>query len=109
MVTPRLLRLIAVIVIAVAAVHGQDLEKRITQLEEQMKLIDPNFETGSTATIARLDALEKKMAELLAARQPKNQVEPAALTPVSVAGTYEASADKETRLPVSGYMDFHVN
>ncbi len=31
------------------------------------------------------------------------------LQPVSVSGDYQRAAETETRLPVAGYMDFHVN
>src|SRR6185436_7647941 len=33
----------------------------------------------------------------------------AAITPVSTAGDAQSAPDSETRLPVAGYMDFHVN
>ena len=109
---------------------GSDLERRVALLEEQMRLIDPAFGRNSPAAdpMRRLEALEEKMAVLLATRRiaevspstqttAVNNAEPTAIkspeTPglksVAVSGNYEASPDHETRLPVSGYMDFHFN
>ncbi len=105
-----------------AHVQGQpstDLERRVAALEEQMRLVDPAFgRESSTADLAgRLALLEKKMAEVLAARQPASDP-PATppthaalpnLQPVSVTGDAQSSPEAETRLPVAGYMDFHFN
>src|SRR5204862_937063 len=63
----------------------------------------------------------KKMATMLDARSPAPQPPAAAptlaaptlsaptLQAVSVTGDYQASPQAETRLPVAGYMDFHLN
>jgi hypothetical protein len=111
--------------------HSQtagDLERRVAELEQKMRLIDPAFGEGNRAIdlAGRLAALESKMQELLPARpaaaqaaepspaqpqpapsQPAQAVAP--VTTVSVSGDYQASPESETRLPVAGYMDFHVN
>lgn len=135
MVMSPFLQHVTLTLFAAASLQGQavnDLERRVTQLEEQMRLIDPNFGKDSSPadTMGRLEALEKKMIAVLTSRQAA-ELAPSAhvlvgggadaqlaalespklpgLKPVSVTGNYEASADKETRLPVSGYMDFHVN
>ena len=97
--------------------HGQqqpasDLERRVTELEEKMRLVDPAFgrETRAADLAGRLELLERKMAEVLASGRV-----PAAgpgLTPVAVAANSQAdnqNSTGETRLPVAGYMDFHLN
>src|SRR6266404_5395527 len=101
------------------SLHAQaagDLERRVAELEQKMRLIDPAFSADNRALdlARRLDALETKMQELLPAQraQPElAQPQPATapLTAVSVTGDYQASGQGETRLPVAGYMDFHVN
>jgi hypothetical protein len=84
-----------------------DLERRVAELEEKMRLLDPAFgrETRAQDLASRMGALEAKMADLLAARQPVPVVTAAApVAPVS-----SVPPDGETRLPVAGYMDFHFN
>ncbi|MCU1330983.1 MAG: hypothetical protein JWN34_6353 [Bryobacterales bacterium] len=96
-----------------------DLERRILELEDKMRLIDPAFGRDMAAQnlAQRIDALEKKMSAVLA---PSPVPAPAAaatpmlaaaspLTPVSVSGDFQNAQNSETRLPVAGYMDFHVN
>jgi hypothetical protein len=108
-------------------VHAQtpgagDLERRITELEQKMQMIDPVFgrENRAQDLASRLDLLEKKMAQVVAAKLPAAETVPVptasastAVTPtlqaVSVTGDYQASPQAETRLPVAGYMDFHLN
>lgn len=97
------------------------LEGRIAELEEKMRLIDPAFgrENNAQDLASRLELLEKKMSDMLAARRPEPEpqapqqapVQPAgpALQAVSVTGDYQASPEAETRMPVAGYMDFHMN
>jgi hypothetical protein len=103
------------------------LERRIAELEEKMRLIDPAFgqENRAQDLARRLDSLEKKMTEVLAARKPASEpqavqqaqagspppVQPAGpvLVPVSVTSDDAASPEAPTRLPVAGYMDFHFN
>ena len=97
--------------------HGQqppasDLERRVTELEEKMRLVDPAFgrETRAADLAGRLELLERKMAEVLASG-PVQAAGPG-LTPVAVAGNSQADnqgSTGETRLPVAGYMDFHLN
>jgi hypothetical protein len=108
---------------ALSAQQGpSDLERRIAELEQKMRSIDPSFGRNQPAAdlTGRLELLEKKMAELLAPK--KQEVAAAAVTPaspspitgppiqpVSVSGDYQTSPEAETRLPVAGYMDFHLN
>lgn len=113
--------------------HAQpasDLASRVSELERRMRLLDPAFQ--SVVLPAELDrrvqALEAKMDSLLAARQAtepndrsaaQSSVPPLApapagvpsapLQPVSITGDFQKATDGETRLPVAGYMDFHVN
>lgn len=107
-----------------------DLERRVAELEEKMRLVDPAFgrESRALELSRRLELLEEKMAGVLAARQtavplpglpspPPDapsaplpiQAGGPGLTPVSVSGDYQGSPEGETRLPVAGYMDFHFN
>ena len=87
------------------AAYGQstaDLERRVSELT------------------ARVQFLEQKLNELLPARPPAPAPAPAPapvaapedkspLMPATVTGDSRASRDSESRIPVSGYMDFHFN
>ncbi|MEO8369512.1 MAG: hypothetical protein ABI806_09940 [Candidatus Solibacter sp.] len=103
-----------------------DLERRIAELEQKMLLIDPVFglENRAQDLASRMDRLEKKMAQVLEAKAPAADPPPvqqpasmqsgptlsgSTLQAVSVTGDYQASPQAETRLPVAGYMDFHLN
>ena len=91
-----------------------DIERRLEGLERKMKQLDPSFVSApEQSVLERLQALESKMDAALAA---KPQTPAAALAQagpglqaVSVTGDFQKAADTETRLPVAGYMDFHVN
>jgi hypothetical protein len=92
--------------------YGQpanDLERRVTELEDKMRLVDPAFgrETRASDLGRRLDLLEKKMAEVLAASQAVSS--PTTPTPAALQAAGAGSPVDETRLPVAGYMDFHLN
>ena len=97
--------------------HGQqqpasDMERRVTELEEKMRLVDPAFrrETRAADLAHRLELLESKMAEVLASGRV--QAAGPGLAPVAVAGNIQADnqgSTGETRLPVANYMDFHLN
>jgi len=112
-----------------------ELEKRIAELEQQMRKLDPAFQAAAinAGLAARLEVLEKKMAAISGA--PKPAVDAAAATPapaapaapapgaamaiaqsssspmgnVAITGDFQKSSSGETKLPVSGYMDFHFN
>lgn len=111
-----------------------ELEKRIAELEQQMRKLDPAFQaaTVNAGLAARLEVLEKKMAAI--SGPPKPAVEAAAATPpsapaapapgmataiaqsssspmgnVAITGDFQKASSGETKLPVSGYMDFHFN
>lgn len=99
-----------------------DVERRLAELERKMKVLDPSFVPAANLGVdERLLALEKRMEQVFAARStpqvaetapaPAPEAAPAAapLQPVSVTGDFQKAADSETRLPVAGYMDFHVN
>src|SRR4029453_15413401 len=95
-----------------SAQNPTDLERRVRDLEAKMRLLDPAFGSGvDEANLAtRLTALESKMEQLLAARSAPSSPEPEQSSPLktlSVTGDYQSSGGGETRLPVSGYMDFH--
>ena len=109
------------------AQQPMELERRVTELERKVKLLDPAFRTGpEIAFDDRLKVLESKMDELLriksgeapaivrtaAAPAPAVPTPPESSNPlqaISVSGDYQKSADSETRLPVAGYMDMHFN
>ena len=104
-------------------------ERRIAELEKKMKELDPGFvPASSTSDLAeRVRRLEERMNAEFASRTPApaaaaspvvtaavEPVEPLAprgsgLQAVSVVGDFQKASDTETRLPIAGYMDFHVN
>lgn len=103
-----------------------ELEQRIADLERKMKEIDPSFGLEpATGLAARIRRLEEKMATIQAAAKPAEPPQsPTAPVPpspadlpvssgglqnVTVSGDYQKAPDSETRLPIAGYMDFHVN
>jgi hypothetical protein len=93
----------ALLLMLCSAAFGQsppDLERRISELENKMRQLDPAFGAPKPAENLeqRLQALEKKMEELLAPRQP-----------LTTAATAAPPVEEERRLPVAGYMDFHFN
>lgn len=118
---------------AALAQTDPDVDRRLAELERKMKILDPAFEPAQRMTVAqRLQALEERMDAALAAKTAMQPVQSASapapvVTPliqrpapqapvaspplqtVSITGDFQAAADSETRLPVSGYMDFHVN
>jgi len=110
---------------AVFAQSTSELERRVAEIEKKMRLIDPAFgkETSAQDLLGRLAQLEEKLDAVLAERsspQPAQvaavltpsatpQSQRPALVPVSVSGDYQTAPNGETRLPVAGYMDFHVN
>ena len=111
---------VLLITAAAAAGFGQQpssgLERRIADLEAKMRQLDPAFGATVAPELAvRLEALEKKMETLLAARAvpaPTPTPAPVAAQPLelqSVSGDFQKSSGGETRLPVAGYMDFHLN
>ena len=103
--------------VAAAALYAQapgDLERRVATLEAQMRQLDPAYRTDAVELSARVAQLEKKMDEMLGARQTVTVATPPSeptrgITQVAVTGDYQASEDGETRLPVAGYMDLHFN
>ncbi len=108
--------LLLLILLLAPAVHGQtpsDIEHRLAELERKMSALDPSFQPGVAPAIAdRVKLLEAKMEELLQGKlslAAAPAVAQSPLQPVAITGDYQRAADTETRLPVAGYMDFHVN
>jgi hypothetical protein len=117
--------------LAFASAQSQpSVEQRIADLERRMKTLDPTFvPSPDLSVLQRLQALETRMDAALAAKtqqvaaeaSPPPPAKPPApvvsalappgppLQPVSITGDFQKSPDTETRLPVAGYMDFHVN
>ena len=90
-----------------------DFERRLADLENRMRQIDPAFQLSATPDTleARLSKLEATFSALLAKQQPTPQTLAltAPVTKVIPTSMPPPSANEETRLPVAGYMDFHVN
>jgi len=90
-----------------------------------MKLLDPAFRSVQDAKMEdRLKNLEARMDAIVNQRgvqDPKPDLATVATTApatsssrsplqqVSVSGDFQKAADSESRLPVAGYMEFHVN
>src|SRR5262245_53127993 len=95
-----------------------DWERRLRELERRMRQIDPTFgqETPGASIAERIAALEKRM-DALAGVPLKQQtverpaVEAFVMPQPSAPATpgYRAAREEEERLPVAGYMDFHLN
>lgn len=100
------------------------LADRVAALEKQLQAISPDFSPNLQASLAaRIEVLEKQMAALAPPAQvAAAQIAPAAPPPtstpapnsaplqvVSINGDFQQSPDAETRLPIAGYMDMHVN
>ena len=90
-----------------------DLERRLSELEQKMRLIDPAFGKDSSAQnlAQRMELLETKMATVLAAKPPVQSLAPAPVVSAAapVTSVISVPPDTETRLPIAGYMDFHLN
>ena len=89
-------------------------ERRLADLENKMRQIDPAFRpsTAMETLEARLSKLEGLFSAILSKPQPAVQM--SAMTAlvaqaVPAPAAPPPSANEETRLPVAGYMDFHVN
>ena len=94
--------LIMTLTAAVLQAQTPALEQRVLELEEKVRRLEAALEAalGNRALVV----------PVLGAAAPASPATTATpLTPVSVKGDYRTSPDAETRLPVSGYMDFHVN
>jgi hypothetical protein len=97
------------------AQNSPGVDKRLAELERKMKMLDPSFvSAGESELLDRLKILEARMDAALAAKAPPpaapvQLATPQPLQPVSVTGDFQQAADTELRLPVSGYMDLHVN
>lgn len=129
-------RLLLILVIGSGAVSAQspaELERRVSDLERKMRVLDPSFTPATEQVLVqRVQDLESKIEAILAGREasrgaatpsvaavsapallpapPSSLPAPSApLQPVSITGDFQTSPDTETRLPVTGYMDFHVN
>jgi hypothetical protein len=82
-----MVKFVVAIVLLAASLHAQTDADRIAALE------------------ARIAALEAKLAALTTPAAPPPPPEPVAPAPAPI----PPPADEETRLPVAGYMEFHVN
>jgi len=108
MVKYRFTSLLILTLLARVSAHAQptpDLERRVAELQ------------------AKVESLELKLSQLLATMQPiapppvqaavpdppTAVAEGPILTGVSVSGDSRSAPDAATRLPVAGYMDFHIN
>jgi hypothetical protein len=129
------MRQISILVLCASLACAQatpELERRVAELERKMRQVDPSFASPDPAAdlTTRLSVLERKMEEFLSQRgvaaTPQGQAAAAPpqlspppgpeaipatsmpLEPVASSAPQE-NTDQEHRLPVAGYMDFHVN
>lgn len=122
--------LLLVAVLPLAAQTPSELEGRVRQLEERIRQLEATIEKLTGAPPAAPAPAPPAVPVLggvppAAAAPPQTpppvlggvSQEPVgpssgdqlALRPVSVSGDYRTFPSTETRLPVAGYMDFHVN
>jgi hypothetical protein len=80
-----------------------ELEKRIAELEQKLAATQP---AAPPTSVPVLGAVQTPSS---AAPAPIRTAPAPPLIPVSVSGDYRTFPSTETRLPVAGYMDFHVN
>ncbi len=113
-----MVKLITAAIVSLALAFPQanpDHERRLSDLEKKIRQLDPSFRpnSGQASMDDRLRMLETKIDALLAAKAaPAPAPVQAPATPIqtiSIQGDYSKASDTETRLPISGYMDFHVN
>lgn len=88
---------------------AQSLEERVAALERRLHALAPDFRPAAGGLEARVRALEVKLDELAGKPAPPEPAPAVPLRPVSVQGDFTASAETETRLPVAGYMEAHLN
>lgn len=89
---------IALVLFSLPTVHAQSSDvERIAALERRIAALE-----------AKLEALSPNPPATARVESPPPEP-PRAITAVATTGDFNAAADSETRLPVSGYMDFHVN
>ena len=106
-----------------------DLERRVAELERRLAAAGKTEQSQSPPAdlAARIEALERRVDAFLArteqtqsglARTEQTQSSPARteqtqsgspLQSVVVTGDFQTSSDGETRLPIAGYMDLHLN
>jgi hypothetical protein len=104
----------AIATVVLNAQTDADRERRLADLERKVRQLDPTFTPAVTSLDGRLAELEKKVDSLLAGGRTPAPATPAAPDPtplqtVSVTGDYQKSDEGETRLPVAGYMEAHLN
>ena len=98
-------RLVLTLLLAALGLSAQTppLEQRVAELEDKVRQLQ-------AALDAVLGNRTPPAIPVLGAVRPAAPPAPATpLTPVSVSGDYRNLPSTETRLPVAGYMDFHVN
>jgi len=110
---------VSILILAAGLASAQvdpDLERRITELEKKIRLLEPGFAAAANRDLAlRVAALEAKISELLPPAAPEPSPQPArapevlSLQPLSSGSARTPEPEPELRLPVAGYMDFHFN
>jgi hypothetical protein len=116
-------------VVLLSAQTDADRERRLTDLERKVRQLDPSFTPSKLPSIEiRLAELEQRVNALLAASHampqapaatfeqaatpqslPGATADQAPLQPILITGDYQKSDEGETRLPVAGYMEAHLN
>jgi hypothetical protein len=79
-----------------------DQERRIAELEKKIQSLEAKLETLLAGKVP-------EPAPVVAVAPPAPAAPQRGLTVVSSTGDFNAAADSELKLPVSGYMDFHFN
>jgi hypothetical protein len=79
-----------------------DQERRIAELEKKIQSLEAKLETLLAGKVS-------EPAPVGAVAPPAPAAPQRGLTVVSSTGDFNAAADSELKLPVSGYMDFHFN
>jgi hypothetical protein len=81
-----------------------DLERRVRELEERLQQLEKLL-VDRGVTPPPVAAVQTPTPQTPAIVQEPVR----AIQPVSITGDFQTSRNGETRLPVAGYMDFHVN
>lgn len=84
-----------------------ELEAKVRELDQKLSAVLGNPTFAAAATSAPSASIQTAPVQVVPVSGPALSALP--IVPVSVSGDYQKSLNAETRLPVAGYMDFHVN
>jgi hypothetical protein len=86
-----------------------ELEQRVSELERTVQLLQSKLDALLTQTPKPPAPAAVPDPAPIQAPVQTAFVPQAPLQPVSITGDFQKAGDTETRLPIAGYMDFHVN